>query len=190
MAGVRPAVGLDRDGSFVEVLVPVKADPCLPTFRRPAALGARAPVQRAAADWLRTTLDLLERGRVVATDYMSETAAMAARPWREWLRTYRGHDRGEHPLRRPGSQDITCEVALDQLTALEQPATVRSQAQFLALHGIDDLVAEGRARRGPSGPTWAIWPPCGPAAGSGSRGADRPDWPRRFHGGRVGPPIV
>ncbi len=101
-------------------------------------------MQRAAADWLRSALELLERGRVVATDYTSETASMASRPWREWLRTYRGHDRGEHPLRRPGSQDITCDVALDQLAAVQEPAAVRSQAQFLALHGIDELVAEGR----------------------------------------------
>jgi SAM-dependent MidA family methyltransferase len=136
-------VGLDNSGAFVEVLVPLSR-PLPPDLPSTAVLGARAPLQRAAADWLRTALELLERGRVVATDYTSETAAMAARPWREWLRTYRGHDRGEHPLRRPGSQDITCDVALDQLAAVQEPASVRSQAQFLALHGIDELVAEGR----------------------------------------------
>jgi SAM-dependent MidA family methyltransferase len=80
----------------------------------------------------------------VVIDYTSETAAMAARPWREWLRTYRGHERGEHPLRHPGTQDVTCEVALDQLAAVRAPDAVRPQAQFLALHGLEDLVAEGR----------------------------------------------
>src|SRR5205823_2663918 len=67
-----------------------------------------------------------------------------AQPWRQWLRTYRGHERGEHPLRHPGTQDITCEVALDQLAGVAEPDAVRTQAQFLALHGIDALVAEGR----------------------------------------------
>ena len=59
-------------------------------------------------------------------------------------RTYRGHERGEHPLRHPGSQDITCDVALDQLAVMHEPDAVRSQAQFLGLHGLDELVAEGR----------------------------------------------
>jgi SAM-dependent MidA family methyltransferase len=136
-------VGIDVGGGFVEVLVPTGGS--VPAgLPESAALGARAPVQRAAAAWLRTALDLLERGRVVAIDYCSDTAALAARPWREWLRTYRGHERGDHPLRHPGTQDITCEVAVDQLAAVQEPEAVRSQAQFLALHGIDELVAEGR----------------------------------------------
>jgi SAM-dependent MidA family methyltransferase len=136
-------VALDADGGFAEVLVPASAP--LPTaLPVPAALGARAPLQHAAAAWLRTALDLLDRGRVVMIDYTSDTAALATRPWREWLRTYRGHERGEHPLRHPGSQDITCDVALDQLAVVQEPDAVRSQAQFLGLHGLDELVAEGR----------------------------------------------
>ena len=39
---------------------------------------------------------------------------------------------------------IPTSAALDQLAAVHEPTTVRTQAQFLALHGIDDLVAEGR----------------------------------------------
>jgi SAM-dependent MidA family methyltransferase len=136
-------VALDADGGFAEVLVPL-GGPVPAGLPAVAALGARAPLQRAAAAWLRAALDLVERGRVVMLDYTSETAAMAARPWREWLRTYRGHERGGHPLRHPGTQDITCEVALDQLAAVQEPDSVRSQAQFLAFHGLDDLVAEGR----------------------------------------------
>ena len=66
---------------------------------------------------------------------------LAMRPWREWLRTYRAHERGGHYLADPGEQDITCEPPLDQLPVAD---AVRSQAQWLALHGIDDLVAEGR----------------------------------------------
>jgi SAM-dependent MidA family methyltransferase len=136
-------VGVDPDGHFVETLVP-PSGPLPAALPAVAALGARAPVQRAAAIWLRAALDLLERGRVVVFDYTSDTAALVAQPWREWLRTYRGHERGEHPLRHPGEQDITCEVALDQLAAVQEPDAVRSQAQFLAFHGIDELVIEGR----------------------------------------------
>jgi SAM-dependent MidA family methyltransferase len=104
-----------------------------------AALGGRAPVQRRAAAWLDDALAHLVRGRAVVVDYTSTTASMAARPWREWLRTYRAHERGQHYLRSPGSQDVTCEVALDQLG--RAPDAVRTQAQ---LHGVDELVAEGK----------------------------------------------
>ena len=41
----------------------------------------------------------------------------------------------------PGDQDITADVALDQLP---EPDAVRSQAQFLQRWGIDELVDEGR----------------------------------------------
>jgi len=136
-------VGIGPDGTFVEVLVPATG-PLPSGLPAVAALGARAPLQRAAAAWLRAALDVLERGRVVTVDYTSDTAAMAARPWRDWLRTYRAHERGDHPLRHPGTQDITCDVALDQLAAVQEPDAVRSQAQFLALHGLDELVEEGR----------------------------------------------
>ena len=69
------------------------------------------------------------------------SAGLASRPWREWLRTYAGHERGGHYLAEPGSQDITCEVPLDQLPA---PDALRTQAQWLELHGITALVDEGR----------------------------------------------
>jgi NADH dehydrogenase [ubiquinone] 1 alpha subcomplex assembly factor 7 len=136
-------VDIGRDGEFTELLLPVTG--ALPAGLRAAApLGARAPVQRAAAAWLGAALERLERGRVVVIDYASETAAMARRPWRDWLRTYRGHERGDHPLRAPGTQDITCEVALDQLARVREPDATRTQAQFLRLYGLDELVDEGR----------------------------------------------
>jgi SAM-dependent MidA family methyltransferase len=69
---------------------------------------------------------------------------MCARDWREWVRTYREHARGGHPLADPGSQDITVEVALDQLAAIRQPSHDRPQHEFLRSHGIDELVAEGQ----------------------------------------------
>ncbi len=104
-----------------------------------------APRQDQACVWLEQALSILIRGTVVVIDYMSTTEEMASRPWPEWLRTYRGHERGNDPWTAPGTQDITCEVALDQLSAICPPTRVSDQAAWLKAHGIDDLVAEGNA---------------------------------------------
>jgi SAM-dependent MidA family methyltransferase len=81
---------------------------------------------------------------VVVIDYASTTATMVARPQTEWLRTYRGHERGGPPLDAPGTQDITVEVAIDQLAAVRPPDLDQSQAEFLDDHGLGGLVEEGR----------------------------------------------
>jgi len=106
--------------------------------------GARIPVQDAAAVWLASVLDRMTRGRVVVFDYADTTPSMAGRPWTEWLRTYRRHGRGVHPLADLGGQDVTCEVAVDQLAAVRQPTADRSQADFLRDHGIAQLAEEAR----------------------------------------------
>ena len=98
-----------------------------------------------ACAWLSQALSILDRGTVVVIDYMSTTEEMAARPWPEWLRTYRGHERGDDPWTSPGTQDITCEVALDQLAAVCPPSRATNQAEWLRAHGIDELVVEGIA---------------------------------------------
>lgn len=129
------------DGRLVEQLS-APFDPVPSVLPATAGLGARAPLHDAARVWVEQARSLVRSGTVVAFDYCSPTtAALAERPWREWLRTYRGHERGGHYLAEPGSQDITTEVAVDQLP---EPDAVRSQAQWLQLHGIDELVAEGR----------------------------------------------
>ena len=107
-------------------------------------VGARVPLQEQAAAWLREALGLVTKGRVVVIDYADTTAAMAERPMGEWLRTYREHERGGDPFQDLGTQDITVEVAVDQLVAVRPPDHDRTQAEFLAAHGIDDLVEEGR----------------------------------------------
>ena len=137
-------VDVDPDGRPVEVLVPFPEVPaCLPSA---AAHGARAPVQDEAVRWVRDVVARLRPpGRLVVIDYTSSTADMAARPWREWLRTYRDHQRGGHYLADPGAQDITSDVALDQLPP---PTTTSTQADFLRAHGLEELVEEGRR-------TWA-----------------------------------
>lgn len=110
-----------------------------------AAPGARIPLQHEAETWLRRALELVRAGRVIVVDYADTTPSMAARPWTEWLRTYRGHDRGGHPLDHPGEQDVTCEVAVDQLSRLRPPTTDTAQADWLRTHGIDELTAAARA---------------------------------------------
>lgn len=128
----------DVDGALVEVLVPVVDGPALD-----APVGARIPQQDAACAWLQDALALAgPGGRVLAFDYATTTADLAARPWTEWVRTYRQHERGGPVLEALGSQDITCEVAVDQLGVA--PTADRSQAEWLRAHGIDDLVEEGR----------------------------------------------
>lgn len=126
-------------GQFVEVLhTPDLIPSCLP---QTAPLGSRAPVQEATASWVRDCLSKISNGRLLLFDYCSaSTAEIALTPWREWLRTYRDQGRGTHYLSDPGSQDITAQVMLDQLTA---GFTSSTQAEFLKQWGINELVREG-----------------------------------------------
>ncbi len=123
------------DAGLREVFVPVEG----PAIDAP--VGARIPVQRVARAWVETALGLVRAGRVVVFDYVDTTESMARRPWTEWVRTYRSHGRGGHPLADLGAQDVTCEVAVDQLPP---PMSNRSQAEFLRAHGLEELVDEAR----------------------------------------------
>lgn len=133
-------VDIAADGSFVEVLRTVERLPAVLPERAPH--GTRLPVQDDAARWVTDTLSRIGHGRLVAFDYCTMTTAeLTAVPWREWLRTYRRHERGVHYLRSTGDQDITAQVCLDQLPTCE---AVHTQSEFLRRFGIDDLVEEGR----------------------------------------------
>lgn len=110
---------------------------------RPDPKTLLTPRQDQACAWLSQALTILEAGTVLVIDYMSTTENMASRPWAQWLRTYRDHQRGNDPWAAPGSQDITCEVALDQLSAVRTPTRINNQATWLKAHGINELVAEG-----------------------------------------------
>ena len=137
----------DRGSGLVEVPVPLDEarSALLDRLAPDAADGARVPLQAAATEWLRTALATAgPRGRVVLLDYATGTADLAARPAGEWLRTYRDHGRGTGYLDDLGAQDVTCEVAVDQLALVQAPASDRSQAEWLRSHGLDDLVDEGR----------------------------------------------
>ena len=134
-------VALDSDGRFVELLS-APLDPLPPFLPAAAPFGARAPLIDRAAAFVDDSRRLVRAGSVIVIDYGTPiTAMLAGRPWRDWLRTYRGNERGEHYLAAPGTQDITVEVPIDQLA---EPDTVRSQAQFLQRWGIDELVEEGK----------------------------------------------
>jgi SAM-dependent MidA family methyltransferase len=152
-------VGIEGS-SLVEVLVPMTAVEAAGLDRRApgATAGARVPLQRAAAAWVHDALALAgPGGRVMALDYATTTARLAARPWTEWVRTYRRHERGGPPLDGLGEQDITCEVAIDQLGVA--PTADRSQADWLRAHGLGDLVEEGRRiwrERAPTGDLAAV----------------------------------
>lgn len=141
-------VGEDGDsGDLVEVLTPASAaDAKLVTRLAPEAeVGARIPLQAEVTAWLREALHRLRRGRVVLIDYASTTPELSRRPSSEWLRTYRRGGRGGGALERPGSQDITVEVCVDQLARVQRPAIDRPQHEFLAANGIHDMVDEARA---------------------------------------------
>lgn len=148
-------------GRFSLVAAPAPAE--LVAGLPEVAAGARVPVQRAARRWVAEARRMLGRGRVVAFDYGAATDVLADRAVRAdradradragraddpaaglgWLRTHRDHHHGTRWLDDPGSCDITADVALDQVQS-DHRATACSQAEFLRVHGIDELVAEGR----------------------------------------------
>jgi SAM-dependent MidA family methyltransferase len=110
-----------------------------------AAVGQRIAWQDQAMDWLRRMLSAVgPTGRVVVFDYADTTSSMATRGQQQWMRTYAAHGRGSGPLLACGAQDLTCDVAVDQLALVRPPTTERTQAAFLAAHGIGALVDEGR----------------------------------------------
>ena len=129
------------DGGLAEVLSG-PFDPVPTVLPARPSHGARAPLVTAAAEWVAAARSMVRSGSVVVVDYaVASTAALVQRHQREWLRTYRRHDRALHHLLAPGDQDVTTDVPLDQLP---EPDAVRSQAQWLQRWGIDGLVAEGR----------------------------------------------
>lgn len=143
-AEVRVGLG---DGGLEEVLVRASVELATDADRLvpDAAEGSRIPLQHEARAWLGIALSRLRAGRVVVVDYADTTPSLARRPWTDWVRTYRSHRRAGHPLDAPGTADITCEVALDQLAQVRVVDFDRSQAEWLSVHGVHDLVAAAAA---------------------------------------------
>jgi SAM-dependent MidA family methyltransferase len=144
---VRVGHGPTPGPPLVEVLVPLDDGRAalLDRLAPAAGAGARVPLQGAAAAWLREALATAgSQGRVVVFDYARSTAELAGLGPDRWLRTYRSHAPGRGWLDGLGEQDITCEVAIDQLAAVQPPARDLDQGEWLRSWGLDELVAEGR----------------------------------------------
>lgn len=144
-------VGVEN-GVLVELFEPLGAEQATwCELRAPSAPeGTRMPVQSESVAWLGGALELIRSargGRVVVIDYARPASIDFAELLQsEWLRTYAQHGRSDNPYETPGELDITCDVAIDQLATAGLPDVVRSQAEFLMAHGIDELVAQGRAK--------------------------------------------
>ena len=131
------------DDQLREALVPAAHDLALHAERLApdASPGARIPLQRQATAWVRSAFAVVDRGHITVVDYASTTSEMAGRPWTEWVRTYRAHGPGGHPLDDLGEQDITCEVAVDQLPV---PDSNRSQVEFLGAHRLASILDDAK----------------------------------------------
>ncbi|MBM46516.1 MAG: hypothetical protein CL458_09775 [Acidimicrobiaceae bacterium] len=107
-----------------------------------ASIGAVVPLHVKAAAWINRAMKLLERGRILTFDYGVESSqALLDRPLGEWLRTYQGHRRAGAPYSEPGSRDITCDVAFDQLPGSPR---ISLQADWLASRGIEEMTQWAR----------------------------------------------
>lgn len=134
-------------GALSETLLPVSPEEqAMAGALAPGApLGGRIPLASTAVEWVGHALAQLRGGSLVVVDYTDTSASLAARPHREWVRTYRAGVRGHEPLLDAGQCDITVEVPLDQILAAQPGAEVCDQATFLRSLGIEELAAEGRA---------------------------------------------
>ena len=104
--------------------------------------GSRIPLAVAATAWVGDARRRLRPGgRLLCFDYADSTAALARRPWTDWVRAFAGQEQVADPFADPGSRDITVVVPHDQLPVPDEAA---SQADWLRRNGIDDLVDEGR----------------------------------------------
>jgi SAM-dependent MidA family methyltransferase len=142
-------VGTTEAGALCEVPVPAAEELTHWLGDLDVPVGTRVPVQRDVEMWIDDCAARLHRGVVLVLDYAVELDELVARGG-DWLRTYRGHERGIEPLAVPGEQDITVDVLLPTLRRAAARAgltiaTEASQADWLRSLGIDALVDEGRA---------------------------------------------
>ena len=100
-AGARPTSTLDRYGRLRRGPVgAVRSGARRSSGARP--YGARAPLPDARRPGWPTHAALLNTGRAAVHRLRRAVDGRAGRPWRDWLRTYRVHERGDHYLPRPG----------------------------------------------------------------------------------------
>jgi len=99
--------------------------------------GAEFPLADHAVQWIGRALDVLEpSGLLLAFDYGASTVELASRGRNGWMRTYSRHGRGRSPLEDIGDQDITADVAFDQLPG---SPTLERQADWLYARGLEQF---------------------------------------------------
>jgi SAM-dependent MidA family methyltransferase len=146
-------VALDGD-ELAETLVPaleeLATEADVVAGEAAVALGTRLPVPARIPEWLHSCAGTLRHGVLVVVDYVATVDELVERGPDGWLRTYRGHGRGDAPLIAPGEQDITVDVPSEYLAHAATRAGFRlaadvSQAEWLASLGVDSLLADARA---------------------------------------------
>ncbi|NCG25361.1 MAG: hypothetical protein GWP47_14705 [Actinobacteria bacterium] len=128
-----------ENGCFVECLGELLPD----VFGIEAETADRLPVLRIAGEWIRAQRAV--GARLIAFDYAAPTRVLSKRGT-GWLRTFHGHGAGSNWLDEPGSQDITTDLAAEQIVAAADTPRSTTQAAFLRAYGVDGLVEEGRVR--------------------------------------------
>ena len=133
------------DGEALREVLAAPLDPVPAWLPSTAPHGARAPIQDDAAGWVagRPARDRGAAGSSSSTTPSPARPSWRSVPWREWLRTFRGHERGGHYLADPGTQDITVEVCLDQLPDARRGAHARPSSSPCTAS--TSSVEEGRA---------------------------------------------
>jgi len=133
-----------ENGRFVGREAPRDAAAMATALAPHAEQGARIPLQLKAAVWMRRALGALSSGGALVADYgVLSTQELASLPPEEWLRAFRAHRRNNDVLEEPGSRDITCDVAFDQLPPAQGIVT---QSEWLAEHGLEELTSDARRR--------------------------------------------
>ena len=133
-----------ENGAEVWHRAPKSAEDMASAVAPNAPIGATHPLHLKAAVWVNRAMKLLDRGRILTFDYGVERSEMFNdRPLGEWLRTYKGHRRAGVPYNDPGTCDITCDVAFDQLPG--SPA-ICLQSDWLASKGIGTMTDWAREK--------------------------------------------
>src|SRR5439155_892567 len=111
--------------------------------------GTRLPVPTGIPGWLHRCAAAVRHGMLVVVDYAATADELVARGVDGWLRTYRGHARGDAPLTDPGGQDLTIDVPTEYLVRAATRAGFHldvdtTQADWLRTLDIEVLVADAR----------------------------------------------
>lgn len=142
-------VGVEGDGLvFVDALPRAEVSDWLARFAGAVPDGGWVEAQIAAADWLKTALDVLAAGSIVLIDYGDTSEGLLPRRQDGTLRTYRAHHLGPHPLDEPGETDITADVNFSALQTIAEDLGAQTrllrQDDFLSELGLRDRLSSIR----------------------------------------------